>query len=597
MKRFAIFLFVIIIVTIIPINALGALSPSVSYQTYVKDKGWQRIVSNGAFSGVSGNSVEAVKLKINNLSKNMTGSILYQVNLESSWSTYAKDNAVAGSTVKKKQVEAISIMVTGDLADKFDVFYHVKSKGFGWMAWTKNGQKAGTYGYGYPVEGIEVKIVQKGGIIPSTKNQPKSEYTFRNKKDVHDYEKVNMTPTLPYVQVTSVPKQDTTLTKKLTARSAENYPYGNLFTLNKGLPSNIGIPNTSYTKLPEPKLLSNKITAKGLINGKLDGGKFESYIGSPYAEETLEYNGIQYNFKSQQGVQIDDAGNIYIIYDNDTNNYNTGSFVICFKEQYTRTLQDSKTRVSASELKRALNAKLVAISGIIPTMHGATLATIGNKAFVLCADIPTGMQTLQELSISGEKLKLTKVAAGTYKDSSGKNIVKGNEMVGKFLKNFTMIDAATGYSMIPYSKNKGAGGWYGYAFYQLKVEGDILVITQVPVLIQDMIGDGDNKYNPSQSITYNPWDQRMYITGDMAWMSFDLGKYIELGNSMLGQYNKIAFNDGGASNANPVKSNIDIDMKQGTLDKHIPFECEQLMFHGKYTYLLINGINQILIMK
>lgn len=597
MKRLVIFLFVFIIASIIPVDALGALSPSVSYQTYVKDKGWQRIVSNGAFSGDSGNSVEAVKLKINNLSKNMTGSILYQVNLESSWSTYAKDNAVAGSTVKKKQVEAISIMVTGDLADKFDVFYHVKSSGFGWMAWAKNGQKAGTYGYGYPVEGIEVKIVQKGRIIPSTKNQPKSEYTFRNKKDVHDYEKVIMTPTLPYVQVTSVPKQDTTLTKKLTARSTENYPYGNLFTLNKGLPSNIGIPNTSYTKLPEPKLLSNKITAKGLINGKLEGGKFESYIGSPYAEETLEYNGIQYNFKSQQGVQVDDAGNIYIIYDNDTNNYNTGSFVICFKEQYTRTLQDSKTRVSASELKRALNAKLAAISGIIPTMHGATLATIGNKAFVLCADIPTGLQTLQELSISGEKLKLTKVAAGTYKDSSGKNIVKGNEMVGKFFKNFTMIDAATGYSMIPYSKNKGAGGWYGYAFYQLKVEGDILVITQVPVLIQDMIGDGDNKYNPSQSITYNPWDQRMYITGDMAWMSFDLGKYIELGNSMLGQYNKIAFNDGGASNANPVKSNIDIDMKQGTLDKHIPFECEQLMFHGKYTYLLINGINQILIMK
>ncbi|BCK00670.1 hypothetical protein [Anaerocolumna chitinilytica] len=597
MKRLVIFLFVFIIASIIPVDALGALSPSVSYQTYVKDKGWQRIVSNGAFSGVSGNSVEAVKLKINNLPKNMTGSILYQVNLESSWSTYVKDNAVAGSTVKKKQVEAISIMVTGDLADKFDVFYHVKSSGFGWMAWAKNGQKAGTYGYGYPVEGIEVKIAQKGGIIPSTKNQPKSEYTFHNKKDVHDYEKVIMTPTLPYVQVTSVPKQDTTLTKKLTARSTENYPYGNLFTLNKGLPSNIGIPNTSYTKLPEPKLLSNKITAKGLINGKLEGGKFESYIGSPYAEETLEYNGIQYNFKSQQGVQVDDAGNIYIIYDNDTNNYNTGSFVICFKEQYTRTLQDSKTRVSTSELKRALKAKLVAISGIIPTMHGATLATIGDKAYVLCADIPTGLQTLQELSISGEKLKLTKVAAGTYKDSSGKNIVKGNEMIGKFFKNFTMIDAATGYSMIPYSKNRGAGGWYGYAFYQLKVEGEILVITQVPVLIQDLIGDGDNKYIPSQSITYNPWDQRMYITGDMAWMSFDLGKYIELGNSMLGQYNKIAFNDGGASNANPVKSNIDIDMKQGTLDKHIPFECEQLMFHGKYTYLLINGINQILIMK
>lgn len=597
MKRWMIFIFVLIIALTIPVDALGAPSPGVSYQTYVKDKGWLTSVSNGAFSGFSGKSVEAIRLKLNNLPKNMTGSILYQVNLESTWGTYVKDNTVAGSAVKKKQMEAISIMVTGDLADKWDVYYHVQSKGFGWMAWAKNGQKAGTYGYGYPIEGIEVKIVQKGGLMPSTKNKPKSEYTYRNKKDVHDYEKAIVSPTLPYVQVTSVPKQGTSLTKKLTARSIENYPYGNLFTLNRGLPSNIGIPNTTYSKLPEPKLLTNKITARGLINGKLESGKFESYIGSPYAEETLEYNGILYNFRSQQGMQVDDAGNIYIIYDNDTNNYNTGSFVICFKEQYTRTLQDSKTRVSTSELKRALNAKLAAISGIIPTMHGATLATIGDRAFVLCADIPTGLQTLQKLSISGEKLKLTKVAAGTYTDNSGKNIVKGNEMVGKFFKNLTMIDTTTGYSMIPYSKNRGAGGWYGYAFYQLKVEGEILVITQVPVLIQDMIGDGDNNYIPAQSITYNPWDQRMYITGDMAWMSFDLGKYIELGNSMLGQYHKIAFKDGGASNANPVKSSIDIDMKQGKLDKHIPFECEQLMFHGKYTYLLINGINQMLIMK
>ena len=36
-------------------------------------------------------------------------------------------------------------------------------KEFGWLGWAKNGESAGTAGYSYRLETIEVKMVEKGG--------------------------------------------------------------------------------------------------------------------------------------------------------------------------------------------------------------------------------------------------------------------------------------------------------------------------------------------------------------------------------------------------------------------------------------------------
>ena len=45
-------------------------------------------------------------------------------------------------------------------------------KEFGWLGWAKNGESAGTAGYSYRLEAIEVKMVEKGGKAPGSIERP-----------------------------------------------------------------------------------------------------------------------------------------------------------------------------------------------------------------------------------------------------------------------------------------------------------------------------------------------------------------------------------------------------------------------------------------
>ena len=57
------------------------------------------------------------------------------------------------------------------MADKYDVYYRVHAQNIGWMGWAKNGQAAGTAGYSYRLEAIQIILVKKGADAPgSTSN-------------------------------------------------------------------------------------------------------------------------------------------------------------------------------------------------------------------------------------------------------------------------------------------------------------------------------------------------------------------------------------------------------------------------------------------
>lgn len=72
-----------------------------------------------------------------------------------------------GTSGKGLRLEAIMINLTGNDAELFDIYYHVHAQNIGWMGWAKNGELAGTAGYGYRLEGIEIKVVPKGEPAPS----------------------------------------------------------------------------------------------------------------------------------------------------------------------------------------------------------------------------------------------------------------------------------------------------------------------------------------------------------------------------------------------------------------------------------------------
>ena len=69
---------------------------------------------------------------------------------------------MAGTTGRALPIEAMYIELTGDAKEKYDLYYRVHSRDYGWLGWAKNGEMAGTSGCAKPMEAIEIKLVKKG---------------------------------------------------------------------------------------------------------------------------------------------------------------------------------------------------------------------------------------------------------------------------------------------------------------------------------------------------------------------------------------------------------------------------------------------------
>ena len=138
---------------------------NIIYQSHVQRIGWQAKVYDGEMSGTTGQSLnmEALKLRITEAGRNnLTGSVVYQAHVQSiGWQDEVADGEMAGTTGRSKRIEAIKIHLTGELAEKYNIYYRVHSARFGWLDWTKNGEIAGTVGYSAGIEAIEIKLFEK----------------------------------------------------------------------------------------------------------------------------------------------------------------------------------------------------------------------------------------------------------------------------------------------------------------------------------------------------------------------------------------------------------------------------------------------------
>lgn len=70
-----------------------------------------------------------------------------------------------------KRLEAIQIQLTGEITNKYDVYYRVHAQSYGWLGWAKNGESAGTEGKAKRLEAIEIKLVKEGGAAPGSTNK------------------------------------------------------------------------------------------------------------------------------------------------------------------------------------------------------------------------------------------------------------------------------------------------------------------------------------------------------------------------------------------------------------------------------------------
>ena len=147
------------------------MNVQLSYSVHNKN-GWQNDIKNGEIGGTTGQSLKLDLIKIN--IENFTsyeGNIEYSTYLTpTGWDKTCSSNELSGET--DKTIEAIKINLTGELANRFNVFYRVHAQNFGWLDWTSNGNVAGTIGYFYRIEAIEIKIEDKDMSSISVGSRP-----------------------------------------------------------------------------------------------------------------------------------------------------------------------------------------------------------------------------------------------------------------------------------------------------------------------------------------------------------------------------------------------------------------------------------------
>ena len=65
--------------------------------------------------------------------------------------------------------------LTGELADKYDLYYRVQVQNYGWLDWASNNGVAGTTGMALRVEAIEFALNPKGQPFTGNTTRPSIE--------------------------------------------------------------------------------------------------------------------------------------------------------------------------------------------------------------------------------------------------------------------------------------------------------------------------------------------------------------------------------------------------------------------------------------
>lgn len=170
-KKLFLSLIILLIAFIIAPSFVNAQEQTeISYCAHVQQIGWQECLEEGNYAGTTGlgKRLEAIKI---NIDSNYSGNVEYSTHIQQiGWTNFVSGGEISGTVGEGKRMEAIRIKLTGELAEKYDIYYQTHVSQIGWLDWTKNGEKSGSIGYGYRIEAIRILLVTKGGQAPGSTN-------------------------------------------------------------------------------------------------------------------------------------------------------------------------------------------------------------------------------------------------------------------------------------------------------------------------------------------------------------------------------------------------------------------------------------------
>lgn len=154
-------------------------TPSITYGVYGAGTGWGGDVTEGTIAGSvgAGRALEAFHVAYG--SDSIAGGVSYRAHLSDVGWLDAVSSGDAGMPGAGHELQAISISLTGDASQYFDIWYRVHVEQYGWLGWAKNGANAGTTKLGLQVEAIQIQITGKGTAAPgSTANSYFERYVY-----------------------------------------------------------------------------------------------------------------------------------------------------------------------------------------------------------------------------------------------------------------------------------------------------------------------------------------------------------------------------------------------------------------------------------
>ena len=140
---------------------------SISVRSHTSNIGWMSPVVGGSVVGTTGRGLPMEALEAQLGWYGHSGSIELRGHVSNvGWQQWSKGRC--GTTGKSQRLEAVQIRLTGEAAEKYDIWYCAHVSGIGWLDWACNGAAAGSAGKGRAIEAVKVVLVEKGGAAPGS---------------------------------------------------------------------------------------------------------------------------------------------------------------------------------------------------------------------------------------------------------------------------------------------------------------------------------------------------------------------------------------------------------------------------------------------
>lgn len=200
--------------------ASGAVNVSTS--AYYWNYGWGNYVADNALVFRSGYYPTAVRFALSTQPEGMSGTLTYRVKVVGTdWLPECANNEQAGVVDRDAALIGLSMNLTGELGDHYDIQYKVLKNNGQWTDWARNGVPCTDGSDGTFILGVRASITEKGVVI--------------------DDSKMTVDPTRPMVALTFDDGPSSTETPKILAALESVGGRATFFVVGNRVPANAAV--------------------------------------------------------------------------------------------------------------------------------------------------------------------------------------------------------------------------------------------------------------------------------------------------------------------------------------------------------------------